>query len=173
MKTFSALNYESNWMLVISLEYLNISTKDVRCPGRNNLSHSSIVKMTVICYHFIYSSQVAEKNGRILHQKLRIRTPADVWRKIWGLIYIIVFQIFSLHLMSNALSNCKISVNYKKSNLTRKDSGELCRLCMDASLLCGKVLMTLDNDLCNDPMICCIILILLWITITISHVHLN
>ncbi len=114
-------------------EYLNISTKDVRCPGCNNLSHSGIVKMTVICYHFIYSSQVAEKNGRILRQKLRIRTPADVWRKIWGLIYIIVFQIFSLHLMSNALSNCKISENYKKSNLTRKDSGELCRLWMHLS----------------------------------------
>ena len=160
-------------MLVIYSEYLNISTKDVRCRGCNNLSHSGIVKMTVICYHFIYSSQVVEKNGRILPQKVRIRTPADVWRKIWGLIYIIVFQIFSLHLMSNALSNCKISENYKKSNLTRKDSGELCRLCMDASLLCGKVLMTLDNDLCNDPMICCIILILLWITITISHAHLN
>ena len=119
MKTFSAWNYESNWMLVTYSEYLNISTKDVRCPGRNNLSLSGIVKMTVICYHFIYSSQVAEKNGRILHQKLQIRTPADVWRKIWGLIYIIVFQIFSLHLMSNALSNCKISENYKKSNLTR------------------------------------------------------
>ena len=60
--------------------------------------------------------------------------------------------------MSNALSNWKISENYKKSNLTWKDSGELCRLWMH---LCGKVLMTLDNDLCNDPMICCIILILL------------
>ena len=54
------------------------------------------------------------KMGEYHLKKLRIRTPADVW----GLIYIIVFQIFSLHLMSNALSNWKISENYKKSNLT-------------------------------------------------------
>ena len=66
-----------------------------------------IVEATVICYHFIYSSQVTEKKHGILPSKSRIRTPADVWRKIWGLIYIIVFLIFSLHLMSNALSNWK------------------------------------------------------------------
>ena len=35
--------------------------------------------------------------------------------------------------MSNALSNWKISENYKKSNLTRNDSRELCRLWMHLS----------------------------------------
>ena len=116
MKFFSVWNYESYWIVTQTIWIFSQKMSVARAvisvlPG--------IVEATVICYHFIYSSQVTEKKHGILPWKSRIRTPADVWRKIWGLIYIIVFLIFSLHLMSNALSNWKSKKIGK--NLSQKD----------------------------------------------------